>query len=98
MGLKRELLELAESVINGKHIRAEELTRDLLSSGCPPAEILNQGLMPGMDHVGREFREGRYFLPLVLVAARAMKKSFGGGRSGPVITDPGLKGDGERWT
>ena len=76
MGLERQLQELSGSIIGGKHVRAEELTRGLLSGGCTPVAIFNQGLMPGMDHVGKKFREGRYFLPRVLVAARAMKKSM----------------------
>jgi len=54
MGLERQLQELSGSIIGGKHVRAEELTRGLLSGGCTPVAILNQGLMPGKDHVGKK--------------------------------------------
>ncbi len=55
---------------------SEKVTRELLDLKVEPSKILNDGLIPGMEHVGVEFRAGRMFLPQVLVAARAMKTSM----------------------
>jgi len=50
----------------------DELVRRALAEGLAPGEILNQGLVAGMDVVGRKFRDCEVFLPDVLMAARAM--------------------------
>jgi len=44
-----------------------------LDAGVAPGEILNTALIPAMDKVGQLFEEGEYFVPEMLVAARAMK-------------------------
>ena len=44
-----------------------------LDAGVVPGEILNTALIPAMDKVGQLFEEGEYFVPEMLVAARAMK-------------------------
>ena len=44
-----------------------------LDAGVTPGEILNTALIPAMDKVGQLFEEGEYFVPEMLVAARAMK-------------------------
>jgi 5-methyltetrahydrofolate--homocysteine methyltransferase len=44
-----------------------------LDAGVAPGEILNMALIPAMDKVGQLFEEGEYFVPEMLVAARAMK-------------------------
>lgn len=76
MGLNPLTKRLCEAVIAGDHQKAEQITRDLLQQHMAPKEILDAGLMPGMDEVGRRFRGGTMFLPQVLVAARAMKTSM----------------------
>jgi len=52
------------------------LTKSALSEGLRAKEILDGGLMPGMDHVGAEFKAGRMFVPEVLLSARTMKGSM----------------------
>jgi 5-methyltetrahydrofolate--homocysteine methyltransferase len=71
-----ELKELAEAIINGDEEKAKELTQKALKKEIDPQEILSKGLIPGMDIVGKRFKEGKYFLPEVLVAAEAMKASL----------------------
>src|SRR5204862_303288 len=44
-----------------------------LAAGVPAGTILNEGLIAGMAEVGRLFEEGEYFVPEMLIAARAMK-------------------------
>ena len=52
---------------------AREGTRKALEAGVAPERILQEALIPAMREVGRLFEEGQYFLPEMLVAARAMK-------------------------
>jgi 5-methyltetrahydrofolate--homocysteine methyltransferase len=70
------LKSLAQTIIAGKHLEAEQLTQQLLDGGATPMTILDDGLLPGMAVVGQRFRDGEMFLPQVLVSARAMKTSM----------------------
>jgi 5-methyltetrahydrofolate--homocysteine methyltransferase len=72
-----ELLQkLALSVIDGKHLEAVELTKQLLTLDYSPKEILDNGLLAGMNVVGQRFRDNIIFVPQVLISARAMKFSL----------------------
>jgi 5-methyltetrahydrofolate--homocysteine methyltransferase len=68
--------ELSTAVIEGNIDAMEDLTQDALDEGLEAKEILDKGLMPGMDHVGVEFKAGNMFVPEVLRSARAMQKSM----------------------
>ena len=67
--------ELKQLVIDGKSDKAVALVVKLLGEGVAPDVIMEQALIPAMDVVGKLFQEGEYFLPELLVAARAMQKS-----------------------
>jgi len=84
-----KLQQLAESVINGKAPEAERLTQELLDEGLTPSEVLNQGLIIGMDEVGRRFRNNEFYVPEVLIAARAMKAGMKILR--PLLAETGVK-------
>jgi len=64
--------ELAKSIIKGDNVKSEKVTKKLLKEGATAIEILNSGLIPGMDIVGEKFSAGEYFIPEMLIAARAM--------------------------
>jgi 5-methyltetrahydrofolate--homocysteine methyltransferase len=66
------LSDIAQSLEQGDEDRVAERTRRALEDGLAPPEILNQGLIAGMNVVGERFREREIFLPDVLLAARAM--------------------------
>jgi len=66
------LSELCECLERGEDDRVGELVRRALDEGLAPLEILDRGLIAGMDVVGERFREREIFLPDVLLAARAM--------------------------
>ncbi len=70
------LSEISTTVIRGNLDEIEDLTEDALGDGLDAQQILNEGLMPGMDHVGVEFRAGRLFVPEVLRSARTMQRSM----------------------
>ncbi len=82
-----------EAVIAGDGERAKELTRQLLEQGVGAREILDGGLLPGMDVVGQRMRAGESFIPEVLLSARTMqgaldilKPRLAEGDSGAVAT------------
>ena len=68
-----DLSEVGRYVIEGKSDEAEEWTRRALDEGMDPAVIVNTGLIPAMDVVGEKFQNREYFMPEMLIAARAMK-------------------------
>jgi 5-methyltetrahydrofolate--homocysteine methyltransferase len=67
--------ELSQYVIEGNAKASEEWTKKALAGGVVPLDIINKGLMPGMAVVGQRFKAGEYYLPEVIVSARAMKAS-----------------------
>jgi len=67
-----DLSALAENLINGKADPVRELTQKALDEGVPPGEILNEGLIKGMSVVGEKFKNNEFYVPEVLIAARAM--------------------------
>jgi methanogenic corrinoid protein MtbC1 len=70
------LREMAQSVIDGKKEKCEQLTQELLNAGLSAKEILDRGLVPGMDVVGVRFRDNIIFVPEVLISARTrMRKT-----------------------
>jgi len=64
---------LQESVINGQRTEVESLVRKALEAKLPPEEILNTGLIAAMKEVGARFEAGDYYVPEMLIAARAMQ-------------------------
>lgn len=70
------LSKLSTAVIEGNFNDTPEMTETALGEGLGADEILNKGLMPGMDYVGVEFKAGNMFVPEVLRSARAMQASM----------------------
>jgi 5-methyltetrahydrofolate--homocysteine methyltransferase len=71
-----KLFDLQEAIINGSKPQAIALTKELLAEKVNPQEILNEGLIEGMSEVGDRFKCGDYFVPEMLIAARAMQSSM----------------------
>lgn len=67
------LENLSTSLINGKAAEVKDLTNQAIEEGLAPREILNNGLLLGMTEVGRRFKNNEFYVPEVLIAARAMK-------------------------
>lgn len=55
---------------------ADELTREALEQGVSANDILNQAMIPAMGVVGELFRDNRYFVPQVLMSAKAMNSAM----------------------
>jgi 5-methyltetrahydrofolate--homocysteine methyltransferase len=64
--------KLSEAVLGGNLKDIKKLTQSALDAGLPPQQVLDQGLLPGMDEVGQRFKVGDMFIPEVLLSARTM--------------------------
>ena len=64
--------DIAQAVIDGDGEKVEALVRQALSEGQQAPRIINDGLIAGMNTVGKRFREGEFFIPEVMMSARAM--------------------------
>jgi 5-methyltetrahydrofolate--homocysteine methyltransferase len=67
------LLEIVTKLYEGDEVQVPTLVQEGLSQGFSPSEILNGGLIAGMDRVGKDFKAGNLYIPEVLIAARAMQ-------------------------
>jgi 5-methyltetrahydrofolate--homocysteine methyltransferase len=63
---------IAQAIINGKREQVVELVKQAMADNVPAADILNDGLIAGMNEVGRRFKANEFYVPEVLIAARAM--------------------------
>jgi len=67
------LEEIATAVEKGEVAAVQSLTQKALAQKIPAVEILNKGLVAGMNIVGERFKNNEIFIPEVLVSAKAMK-------------------------
>jgi 5-methyltetrahydrofolate--homocysteine methyltransferase len=72
----QDLTELRNAVIEGEVSAAVAAAREALDNGVQPLDLIAQGIGPAMAEVGRLFEEGEYFVPELLMAARATKEIF----------------------
>lgn len=79
---------LADSIIKGDNVTSKEITQKLLDDNVDPVEVLNEGLVPGMDVVGRKFKANEMYIPEVLIAARAMHAAMDVLK--PLLTEKGV--------
>lgn len=68
--------KLKKSLISGNIEKTVDLTRTALKAGVSAKEILDKGLVPGLDEVGKKFQDGEFFFPELLVAGEAMKAAM----------------------
>lgn len=62
-----------KNVVEGQADKVEEFVKQALDQGEKAENILRNVLIPAMDEVGKRFEEGDFFVPEMLIAARAMK-------------------------
>ena len=78
------ITEIYQGILDGQKQAVEAKVQQALDSGLPPKSILDEGMIAAMAEVGRLFEEGEYYVPEMLIAARAMQ-------SGLAILKPHLK-------
>ena len=83
------LSTMSTMVIEGNFTDILEKTNAALKEGLAAEKILNNGLMPGMDHVGVEFKAGNMFVPEVLRSAKTMQTAMNILR--PLLAEAGVE-------
>jgi 5-methyltetrahydrofolate--homocysteine methyltransferase len=68
--------QLFDGIVEGNAKLVRSLTESALAAGMDPNVLLNQHMIPAMNEVGKRFEEGEYFVPELLLSARAMKGSL----------------------
>jgi len=71
-----DLKALADAVIKGDQSTAVEITKTALAEGTSPKNVLEEGLIAGMNVIGGRFKKNEIYIPEVLIAARAMKMAM----------------------
>ncbi len=71
-----DLQAIAENIIKGQAPKVRELVQQALDERVPVRDILHEGLIAGMNVVGTKFKNNEFYVPEVLIAARAMKQGM----------------------
>ncbi|MBA7514178.1 Methionine synthase [subsurface metagenome] len=87
----QEFKKIVEAILVGDVEKTKALTQEILNEGVSPHDVIEKGLMEGMNLVGDKFENREYFLPDLLVAAEAVKRAT-------EIIKPHLKGERGRGT
>ena len=77
------LIRLKTAVVNYEVEQAVALAKEVLATGFDPLKAIEEGLGEGLRIIGEKFEEGEVFLPMLMIAAQAMKESL-------VILEPAL--------
>lgn len=85
--------EISASLQKGKAKAVKELVEQALAEGISASQILNDGLIDGMNIIGEKFKNNEVYVPEVLVAARAMKT--GTDIIKPLLVEDGVKATGK---
>ena len=86
------LTDISENLQRGKAKVVKELVQQAIDAGIPAQQILEEGLLSGMNVVGEKFKANEVFVPEVLVAARAM--NMGTALLKPLLAESGVKATG----
>lgn len=81
--------DLYNKVIEGDNEAVQALTLQAIEAGANPEQLLNQFLIPAMAEVGRRFEQQEFYVPEMLIAARAMKAGVEILR--PMLTERGIE-------
>lgn len=72
----QDLDKLKEAVLNGDAKTAHSITQEALANGVEPIRLISEYMTPAMTEAGKRFECSEYFVPELLLAARAMKSSL----------------------
>ncbi|MDP6720293.1 MAG: corrinoid protein [Pirellulaceae bacterium] len=87
-----ELQPLYQAILNGDQKEAVAITQAAIEAGIDPEDIVHEYMISAMDEVGRRFENNEFFVPELLIAARAMKSSLELLR--PLLVESGAKSAG----
>jgi len=84
-----DLKPLYEAILNGDAKVAHDITEQAIKSGADPIKLVDEFMIPAMSEVGRRFESNEYFVPELLISARAMKSALDLVR--PLLVERGAK-------
>lgn len=67
---------LFNAILTGKNVDAKRLVQEALDSGATPQDLIADSMIPAMDEAGARFEAHKFFVPQLMIAARAMKESL----------------------
>ena len=88
-----DLQEISLQLQAGKAKIVKKLVQEAIEEGIPAQQILEEGLLSGMNIIGVKFKNNEVFVPEVLVAARAMNQ--GAALLKPLLMEDGVKASGK---
>ena len=71
-----DLKQLFEAILSGNAKISHAITQQALAEGIDPLRLINEYMVPAMDEVGRRYECSEYFVPELLISARAMKAAL----------------------
>lgn len=87
-----DLAQLRDAIINGNAKAAAAVVDAAIAEGAEPMALIHGYMIPAMDEVGRRFECEEYFVPELLLSARAMKAALAPLR--PLLTSSGCRRQG----
>jgi 5-methyltetrahydrofolate--homocysteine methyltransferase len=84
-----DLKQISEFLINGNRDQVRALVEKALSEGVAPESLVYDALVPGMNVVGAKFKNNEFYVPEVLIAARAMQAGMD--ILEPLVAEKGIK-------
>jgi len=88
-----DLKQIYEYTVTGNAPKVKELTQQALAEGAAPGELITKYLIPAMSEVGDRFERNEYYVPELLIAARAMQGALAILK--PLLTDSDIKSAGK---
>jgi len=67
---------ISQAVQAGDDKNVVQLVKEALAEGLPAMDILDKGLIPGVQALGQLFKDGQVYLPEILISTRAMNKGL----------------------
>lgn len=71
-----DLQKLYDAILDGDAKMSAAVTNEALAEGADPVSLISDYMVPAMDEVGRRYEAEEYFVPELLLAARAMKAAL----------------------
>ena len=91
--MNEKIKQVYQAVLDGELHDTAPKVQEAIDAGISADEILNDGLIAAMGEVGRLFEEGEYFVPEMLIAAKAMQSGLNLLR--PLLVESGIEPSGK---
>jgi 5-methyltetrahydrofolate--homocysteine methyltransferase len=73
---KKNLDEIKNAIVFGDDVKIKKIVKNAIELKIPAEQILNNSLISGMNIVGKKYKQKEFFIPEVLISAKAMKEGM----------------------